>query len=191
MSGRLLSGSGTEASPLSPKFEWIAFEPQFEDISVTPRQPQLGQEFSLFVRVSNIGVLSGNITVECHDDLGRLIASNSSQIEGSSWVDFEWKVEAWKTGRLGMTVKIVNYTGDVPVLVADVQSSEEQKGQMVTTLGFAGLVFLLSGGILIASILRRREKNNQFTTDQVHFAMDQRSMPPPRPKDLVDLTQEE
>ena len=81
--------------------------------------------------------------------------------------------------------------GDVPVIVADVQSTDEQKGQMVSTLGFAGLIFILSGGVLIASILRRREKNNQFTTEQVHFAMDQRSMPPPRPKDLVDLSQEE
>lgn len=191
MSGRLLSGSGTEQSPLTPKFDWIAFEPQFENINVTPRQPQLGEEFSLFVRVSNIGVLSGNVTVECHDDLGRLLATNSSQIEGGSWVDFVWEIEAWKTGRLGMTVKIVNYTGDVPVLVSDVQSSEDQKGQMATTLGFAGLIFILSGGILIASILRKREKNNQFTADQVYLAMDQRSMPPPRPKDLVDLTQEE
>ncbi len=191
MSGRMLSGTGTETSPLTPKFEWIAFEPQFEDIIVTPRQPQLGEEFSLFVRVSNIGVLSGNITVECHDDLGRLLATNSSQIEGGSWVDFEWQVEAWKTGRLGMTVKIVNYTGDVPVLVADVQSTEEQKGQLTTTLGFAGLIFLLSGGILIASILRKREKKNQFVEDKIHFTRDQSIQPPPRPKDLVDLTQEE
>ncbi len=191
MSGRQLSGSGTEMLPLTSMLKWIAFEPQFEDMAVTPRQPQLGEEFTLFVRVSNIGVLSGNITVECHDDLGRLLATNSSQIEGGSWVDFEWQIEAWKTGRLGLTVKLVNYTGDVPVIVADVQSTDEQKGQMVSTLGFAGLIFILSGGVLIASILRRREKNNQFTTEQVHFAMDQRSMPPPRPKDLVDLSQEE
>ena len=96
-----------------------------------------------------------------------------------------------KPGRLGITVKLVNYTGNVPVLVADVQSSQDQKGQSVTTVGFASLIFLLSGGILVASILRRREKNNQFTTDQVNFAMNHRSLPPPRPKDLVDLTQEE
>ena len=96
MSGRLLSGYGTEDSPLSPKFDWIAFEPQFENINVTPRQPHLGEEFSLFVRVSNVGVLSGNITVECHDDLGRLLVTNSSHIEGGSWVDFVWEIEAWK-----------------------------------------------------------------------------------------------
>lgn len=191
LSGRELSGVGTEGSPLTPQFRWIAFEPQFEDIIVTPRQPIIGEEFSLFVRVSNVGILPGNITVECYDDLGRLLASNSSSIEGGSWVDYEWQIEAWKTGRLGITVKIVNYTGNVPVLVADVQTSQDQKGQSVTTVGFASLIFLLSGGILVASILRRREKNNQFTTDQVNFAMNHRSLPPPRPKDLVDLTQEE
>ena len=191
MSGRAISGFGTEQQPLTPQFQWIAFEPQFEDIIVTPYRPVLGEQLSIFVRVSNVGILSGNMTVECYDDLGRLLASNSSTIEGGSWVDYEWEVEAWQTGRLGITVKIVNFTGNVPVPVADVQIYQPQDGQSATTLGFAGLIFLLSSGIFIASILRRREKINEFTSNQVHQAMDQRTTPPPRPKDLVDLTQEE
>ncbi|HJL97656.1 MAG TPA: hypothetical protein QF401_05830 [Candidatus Poseidoniaceae archaeon] len=191
MSGRAISGFGTEGQPLNPRFQWIAFEPQFEDIIVTPYRPVLGEQLSIFVRVSNVGVLTGNMTVECYDDLGRLLASNSSTIGGGSWVDYEWKVEAWKTGRLGITVKIVNFTGNVPIPVADVQTYQQQDGQTATKLGFAGLIFLLSSGIFIASILHRREKINEFTSNQVHHAMDYRSMPPPRPKDLVDLTQEE
>jgi hypothetical protein len=191
MSGRAVSGFGTEGLPLNPRFQWIAFEPQFEDIIVTPYRPVLGEQLSIFVRVSNVGVLTGNMTVECYDDLGRLLASNSSTIGGGSWVDYEWKVEAWKTGRLGITVKIVNFTGNVPIPVADVQTYQQQDGQTATKLGFAGLIFLLSSGIFIASILHRREKINEFTSNQVHHAMDYRSMPPPRPKDLVDLTQEE
>ena len=191
MSGRAISGFGTEQLPLTPQFQWIAFEPQFEDIIVTPYRPVLGEQLSIFVRVSNVGILSGNMTVECYDDLGRLLASNSSTIEGGSWVDYEWEVEAWQTGRLGITVKIVNFTGNVPVPVADVQIYQPQDGQSATTLGFAGLIFLLSSGIFIASILRRREKINEFTSNQVHQAMDHRTTPPPRPKDLIDLTQEE
>ena len=191
ISGRTISGFGAEGLPLTPQFRWIAFEPQFENIIVTPYRPAVGEQLSVFVRVSNIGVLSGNITVECYDDLGRVLASNSSMIEGGSWVDFEWEVEAWKAGRLGITVKIINYTGNVPAPVADVEAYQEQGSQTVTTLGFAGLVFLLSSGMLGAAILHRREKNNQFTSSQVHSAMDHRSQPPPRPKDLVDLTQEE
>ena len=191
LSGRTISGFGTEGLPLTPQFRWIAFEPQFENIIVTPYRPAVGEQLSIFVRVSNVGVLPGNMTVECYDDLGRLLASNSSMIEGGSWVDFEWDVEAWKTGRLGITVKIINYTGNVPVPVADVQAYQQQSSQTVTTLGFAGLIFLLSSGIFVAAILHRREKNNQFTSLQVHSAMDQRTQPPPRPKDLVDLTQEE
>ena len=191
MSGRAISGFGSEELPLKPQFRWMAFEPQFEDIIATPYRPMIGEQLTIFVRVSNVGVLSGNMTVECHDDMGRLLASNSSMIEGGSWVDYEWEVEAWKTGRLGITVNIINYTGDVPVPVADVQIYQQQSGQTITTLGFAGLVFLLSGGIFIAAILHRREKKNQFTTHQVYSAIDQRTLPPPRPKDLVDLTQEE
>jgi len=75
--------------------------------------------------------------------------------------------------------------------VADVQIDQQKNSQSVTSLGFAGLVFLLSSGVFVAALLHRREKNNQFTTHQVHSAMDHRTQPPPRPKDLVDLTQEE
>ena len=191
LSGRAISGFGTEGLPLTPQFRWMAFEPQFEDIIVTPYRPVVGEQLSIFVRVSNIGVLSGNMTVECYDDVGRLLASNSSMIEGGSWVDYEWEVEAWKTGRLGITVKIVNYTGNVPIPVADVQAYQDQESQAVTALGFAGLVFLLASGVFVAALLHRREKNNQFTALQVNSAMDHRTLPPPRPKDLVDLTQEE
>ena len=191
MSGRTISGVGTEGLPLMPQFRWVAFEPQFENIIVTPYRPAVGEQLSIFVRVSNVGILSGNMTVECYDDLGRVLASNSSMIEGGSWVDYEWEVEAWKTGRLGITVKIVNYTGDVPVPVADVQAYQQEGSQTASKLGFAGLVFLLSSGMFVAAILHRREKNNQFTSHQVHSAMDHRTQPPPRPKDLVDLTQEE
>jgi len=191
MSGRTISGFGTEQLPLTPQFRWMAFEPQFEDIIVTPYRPVIGEQLSIFVRVSNVGVISGNMTVECYDDLGRLLASNSSMLVGGSWVDYEWEVEAWKTGRLGITVKIINYTGNVPVPVADVQTYQQQNSQTATKLGFAGLVFLLASGVFVAALLHRREKNNQFTSHQVHSAMDHRTMPPPRPKDLVDLTQEE
>ena len=191
ISGRSILGFGTEGSPLTPQFRWMAFEPQFEDIIVTPYRPEVGELLSIFVRVSNVGVLSGNMTVECYDDLGRVLASNSSMIEGGSWVDFEWKVEAWKTGRLGITVKIINFTGNVPAPVADVQIEQQKSSQSVTSLGFAGLVFLLASGVFVAALLHRREKNYEFTTHQVHSAMDNRTLPPPRPKGLVDLSQEE
>ena len=131
------------------------------------------------------------MTVECYDDMGRVITQNSSFIESGSWVDFVWDIEAWQTGRLGLTVQIVNHTGNVPVPVADVQEFEQKSSQSTTALGFAGLVVLLSGGILIAAILRRRERMNLFTVDQVDKALARSGHPPPRPKDLVELTQEE
>ena len=131
------------------------------------------------------------MTVECYDDEGTLLATNTSWIEGGSWVDHLWEVEAWKTGRLGLTVKIVNHTGNVPVSMANVDENDQNSGQTTTALGFAVLVVLLSGGIFVASVLRRRERIHQFTAEQVHIALDRSSLPPPRPKDLVELTQEE
>ena len=141
--------------------------------------------------MSNIGVLAGNVTVECYDDEGMLLETNSSFIEGGSWVDYLWEVEAWKTGRLGLTVKIVNHTGNVPVSMANVDEYDENSGQTTTALGFAVLVVLISGGIFVASILRRREQSNRYIADQVHLALDRSTLPPPRPKDLVESTQEE
>ena len=190
-SGNLLSGFGTENEPITPNFRWIAFEPQFENIVATPYRAKVGEQISIFVRVSNIGVLPGNMTVECYDDEGTLLATNTSWIEGGSWVDHLWEVEAWKTGRLGLTVKIVNHTGNVPVSMANVDEYDQNSGQTTTALGFAVLVVLLSGGIFVASVLRRRERIHQFTAEQVHIALDRSSLPPPRPKDLVELTQEE
>jgi len=190
-SGNVLSGFGTEVEPVTPNFRWIAFEPQFENIVATPYRAKVGEQVSIFVRVSNIGVLPGNVTVECYDDEGILLETNSSFIEGGSWVDYLWEVEAWKTGRLGLTVKIVNHTGNVPVSMANVDEYDQNSGQTTTALGFAVLVVLLSGGIFVASILRRREQSNRFIAEQVHSALDRSSLPPPRPKDLVELTQEE
>ena len=191
LSGRSLDGIGTEGEPFTPQFQWVAFEPQFENILVTPYRPSIGEEVEIFVRVSNVGLLPGNITVECYDGTGRVLARNSSLIESGSWVDFVWDIEAWQTGRLGLTVQILNHTGNVPVPVADVQEFEPKSGQSTTALGFAGLVVLLSGGILVAAILRRREKMNLFTAEQVDKALARSTHPPPRPKDLVELTQEE
>ena len=190
-SGNILSGFGTENEPITPYFRWIAFEPQFENIVATPYRAKVGEQISIFVRVSNIGVLPGNVTVECYDDEGTLLATNTSMIEGGSWVDHLWEVEAWKTGRLGLTVKIVNHTGNVPVSMANVDEYDQNSGQTTTALGFAGLVFMLACGIFVASVLRRRERIHQFTAEQVHIALDRSSLPPPRPKDLVELTQEE
>jgi hypothetical protein len=75
--------------------------------------------------------------------------------------------------------------------MANVDEYDQNSGQNTTALGFAGLVFMLSCGIFVASVLRRRERIHQFTAEQVHIALDRSSLPPPRPKDLVELTQEE
>ena len=190
-SGRSLTGVGTVNDPLRPQFRWVAFEPTIDNIIVTPYRPTIGEELSIFVRVANIGVLPGNMTVECYDDEGRVIGSNASLIEGGEWVDYTWKVEAWKTGRLGLTVKILNHTQNIPVILADVEAYDEKSGQMVTSVGFASLIFMLSLGIFGVAMLRRKERMNQFTLDQVARAVNQRSQPPPRPKELVELFEEE
>lgn len=190
-SGRVLTGIGTADQPLRPQFRWIAFEPTIDNIIATPYRPTVGEELSIFVRVANIGILPGNMTVECYDDQGMVIGSNTSYIEGGAWVDYTWEVEAWQTGRLGLTVMILNHTANIPVILADVEAYDEKSGQTITSLGFAGLIFMLSLGIFGVALLRRREQTNQFTLNQVEQAVNKRSQPPPRPKELVELTEEE
>ena len=190
-SGRIVTGHGTSESPLTPSFRWVAFEPRFDDIVVTPYSPTVGENISVFVRVANEGLLPGNVTVQLQDSEGRILQSNDSQLQPGSWVEHRWSVETWTTGYLGLKVSIVNVTGDIPLPMGRVTASQDSSQGGVDALGFAVLVVILAAGVLGFSLYRRREKMAEFTHHQVEKAMIDRSLPPPRPKDLDDLGEEQ
>ncbi len=73
------------------------------------------------------------------------------------------------------------------------QVKDEPDGRQggIDALGFAVLVVLLAAGTLGFSVYRRKEAMAEFTQKQVDLAMLDRSLPPPRPKDLDDLGEEQ
>ena len=105
--------------PFTVGITWVAFEPTFTDISALPFRPTVGENVSVFVRVANEGLLDGNLTVSLRDDEGTLLQTESLQLTTGEWSNYVWEVEAWKTGRLGLTVEIENITPRIPVPLAD------------------------------------------------------------------------
>ena len=190
-SGRIITGHGTSESPLTPSFRWVAFEPRFDDIVVTPYSQTVGENISVFVRVANEGLLPGNVTVQLLDSDGRILESNASQLQPGTWVEHRWSVETWTTGYLGLKVSIVNVTGEIPLPMGRVTASQDSSQGGADALCFAVLVVILAAGVLGFSLYRRREAMAEFTLQQVDKAMLDRSLPPPRPKDLDDLAEEQ
>lgn len=189
--GRTVTGYATSDAPLTPSFRWIAFEPRFDDIIINPYTPVLGENISIFVRVANEGLLPGNITVQLQDSDGRVLESNATALAPGSWIEYRWSVETWTTGRLGLSVTILNVTGNIPLPMGEVKDEPDGNQGGIDALGFAVLVVLLAAGILGFSVHRRKEAMAEFTQKQVDLAMLDRSLPPPRPKDLDDLGEEQ
>jgi hypothetical protein len=189
--GRNITGFATIEAPMTPSFRWIAFEPRFDDIVVTPYTPVLGENITIFVRIANEGLLSGNITVECRDADGRVLETNSTELAPGTWVEYRWSVETWTTGRLGLSVTLVNVTGDIPLPMGEVKIPVDSSKGGIDTLGFAVLLVILAAGVLGFSLYRRQESLAEFTQKQVEKALLDRSLPPPRPADLDDLGEEQ
>lgn len=191
LAGRNITGFATSESPLTPSFRWVAFEPQFENIQITPYRPVVGENISIFLRIANFGLVEGNITVQLEDLEGRILEQNTTLLEPGTWVEYTWSVETWTTGRLGLSVVLVDVTGNIPLPMGDVKPVEEAKEGAIDTLGFAVLVVILAAGVLGFTLYRRHESLAEFTHKQVDKAMDQRSLPPPRPEGLDDLGEEQ
>lgn len=190
LAGRDISGFATSENPLSPAFRWVAFEPRFDNIIVTPYRPTVGENISIFVRVANEGLVNGSVTVHLVDADGRILETNASELAPGSWVEHTWSIEPWTTGRLGLSVVLVNVTGNVPLLVGDVQAQQETGGGL-DSLGFAVLVVILAAGVLAFSVYRRQEKMAEYTQKQVDTALFKQNFPPPRPKDLDHSDEEQ
>jgi len=189
--GRNITGYGTIEAPLSPSFRWVAFEPRFDNLVVTPYRPVVGENISIFVRVANGGLLPGNITVQLQDADGRILEANTTELAPGTWVEYTWSLETWTTGRLGLAVVLIDVTGTIPLPMGEVQANQQTNNRGLDTLGFAVLVVFLAAGVLIFTLHRRQEILAEFTQKQVDAALIGRSEPPPRPKDLDVLDEEQ
>ena len=190
-SGRELSGIGTEENWFTIPLVWVAFEPTFSDLSAAPYRPQVGDNVSVYARVINEGMLSGEATVNLRDDEGTLLASDPVELEADEWVNFVWYVEAWKVGRLGLNVEIVNYTPSVPIPLADIkEENEDASAGEMTQLSLSLLSLVIAAAILFVVRQQRLQREEAYHLEKIRRIVHQR-LPPPVPQDLLQSQEEQ
>ena len=122
---------------------------------------------------------------------GRILESNTSELVPGSWAEHTWSLEPWTTGRLGLSVVLVDVTGNIPLPMGEVQAQPDSSRSGLDSLGFAVLVVILAAGILAFSVYRRQEKMAEYTRKQVDAVVFTQNLPPPRPKDLDHFDEEQ
>ena len=190
-SGRTLAGYGTASAPLNVGLTWFAFEPVLTDLSATPFRPVVGENVSVYARIANDGLLAGDFTVVLRDDEGREMNNATAFLDTGEWINFVWNIEAWKEGRLGLTVEIVDFTPQVPVPLADIQpnDSDDPSGGMAT-LSLSVLSLLVAGMVLFVVRNQRAQREEVYHLERIRRIVAHRR-PPPKPVELVDILQEE
>jgi len=190
-SGRPLVGLGTSDDPLRIGITWVAFEPTFTDISALPFRPSVGENISVFVRIANNGLLDGNLTIHLRDDEGTLHQTEFLSLSRGEWSNFVWEVEAWKTGRLGLTVEIENMTPRIPVPLADIQSGEPENPQGEMALFSLSLLSVVLAGLVLFVTRQRWEEREEVYQRAKIRRIVFGTRPPPRPPELMDTSREE
>ncbi len=190
-SGRPLTGLGTATAPLNVGMTWVAFEPVFTDVSAKPYRPQVGDNVVVYVRVANEGLLPGETAVVLRDDEGRLLASQPVALATGEWVNVVWNVEAWKQGRLGLTVQLENHTPAIPVPLADIQAKDgDDANSSMAVLSLSVLAIVVAGAVLLIVNQKRAEREEVYHLERIRRIVSKRA-PPPVPWQLVDTPQEE
>ena len=190
-SGRALTGLGTASAPLNVGMTWVAFEPVFTDLSATPYRPEIGDTVVVYVRVANEGLLPGATRAVLWDDEGRLLASQNITLATGEWTKVAWEIEAWKVGRLGLSVQLEDYTPQVPVPLADIQAAEETSANgSMAVLSLSMLAVVIAGAVLFIVNQKRADREEAYHLERIRRIVSKRS-PPPLPQGFVDEVQEE
>ena len=167
-SGRPLSGLGTQLNPLQVDMRWVAFEPVFTDLSATPYRPEIGDNVMVFVRVGNDGLLPGQTQVLLRDDEGNILENTTIFLNTTEWVNIVWYVEAWKVGRLGLTVQLESYSPQVPIPLADIQPrSNEESTSSMALLSLSVLALIVATLVLFLVRKQREEKEEEYHLERI------------------------
>jgi hypothetical protein len=129
--------------------------------------------------------------VVLRDDEGREQANQTARLESGEWVNFVWNIEAWKEGRLGLSLEIVNHTPQIPVPLADIQSnSDTSSSGGMATFGLSVLSLIVAGMVLFVVRQQRSQREEAYHLERIRRIVSLRR-PPPVPFDLMDIPQEE
>ncbi|MEC8168359.1 MAG: hypothetical protein VX052_05015 [Candidatus Thermoplasmatota archaeon] len=190
-SGRELTGQGNRSVPLYVSLTWFAFEPVMTDLSANPRRPVVGENVSVYARVANDGLLGGEFQIILRDDEGRALTNATAYLDTGEWKNFVWNVEAWKEGRLGLNVEIVDHGPRIPVPLADTQPRQSDDASSgMAALSLSALSLLVAGMVLFIVRNQRAQREEAYHLERIRRIVSHRR-PPPKPRDLVDTLQEE
>lgn len=190
-SGRGLSGLGTEGNPVSVGMNWVAFEPEVTDLSVTPFRPKVGDLLSVYVQVDNVGILPGEVTLVLRDNEGTVLEEREMALNASQQVRTVWTVEAWAEGRLGLTVELVNFTARVPVPLADVGEREtDGSATQMAVLSLSVLSVLVAISVLLVVRHNRGQREEAYQIERIRRIVSAPNTPQ-EPKVLVQLYEEQ
>jgi hypothetical protein len=148
-SGRSLSGLGTSnTEPIQPVIRWIAYEPVLADIVTEPYRPEVGDIVEIAVLVQNDGVLGGTSYLSLTDGEGRLLGEYEVNLSQGESKGFNFAVEVWKTGDLGLVISLDG--AHAPVPLADAETRGENAGSNEgKLLGLAFLSVFIAGMVLL------------------------------------------
>ena len=170
---------------------YYAFEPLLTELSATPFRPTVGENVSVYARIANNGLLPGEFQVVLRDDEGREHANETAYLGIGEWVNFVWNVEAWKEGRLGLSLEIVNHTPQIPVPLADIQDGDaESTSGGMAVLSLSVLSLIVAAMVLFVVRQQRSQREEAYHLERIRRIVTLRR-PPPVPLDLVDTPQEE
>jgi hypothetical protein len=164
--GYEMTGLGSIDQPYRFGITLVAFEPAFQDILVNPYRAKVGQELSIDIDVVNPGLLAGSTTLILRNDEGRILNSTDLALESGQTERISWTIEAWKEGRLGLTIELENKTPRIPIPMAAIEPYEEEdssSGMINAGLSILGIV------VIVFLIIIRRNRNVEKWFDDVNF----------------------
>ena len=188
-SGNAMVGEATEFSPLEVYVVWMAFEPIPISIEATPYRPSVGEIIDIVLTVDNIGYLNGSTSFILQDGDGIILREVTFNLEAGERESITWEIEAWTTGRLGMTLKMDNSSVLIPVPLADVTDDSVDQKSSASELGLNILLVILAAGAVVGTYLMRKQRIKDLY-DEFDVG-DDAIKPPPRPLDLMDIGEEE
>jgi hypothetical protein len=141
--------------------------------------------------VANDGLLGGEFQIILRDDEGRALTNATAYLDTGEWKNFVWNVEAWKEGRLGLNVEIVDHGPRIPVPLADTQPRQSDDASSgMAALSLSALSLLVAGMVLFIVRNQRAQREEAYHLERIRRIVSHRR-PPPKPWDLVDTLQEE
>ncbi len=158
-SGRPLKGIGSNYSnPILPQITWIAYEPVLLDLAITPYRPYHGQIITIEVELMNRGLVDGFSNISILDGEGKILFEQNYELLSNKSVLISVDIEAWKPGRLGLSLSIDD-NDPIPLPLAEVSSEmEDISGNEWRMVGL-GILSVISAALILFIVLIRNRQN--------------------------------